>query len=65
MRYFSLIRILAVYPKHDFMLVLAVYLHCNDGSPGLFRSQYSQVLGPENCNEVNWEEFICYKVYYR
>jgi hypothetical protein len=47
------------------MLVLAVDLHCNDGSPGLFRSQYSQVLGPENWKRGELEEFICYKVYYQ
>ena len=35
---FPLIWILTVYSKHDFMLVQAVDLHCNDGSPGLFRT---------------------------
>jgi hypothetical protein len=47
-RDFSLIRVLAIYPKHNFMLVLAVNLQCDDRSPGLFRSQHSQVLGAEN-----------------
>jgi hypothetical protein len=45
---FPLIRVLAIYSKHDFMLMLVVDLDCDDGSPGLFRSQNSQVLGPEN-----------------
>jgi hypothetical protein len=45
---FPLIRVLAIYAKHNFVPVLAVDLHRDDGSPGLFRSQYSQVLGPEN-----------------
>jgi hypothetical protein len=49
-RDFSLIRVLAIYPKHNFMLVLAVNLQCDDRSPGLFRSQHSQVLGAENSN---------------
>ena len=47
------------------MLVLAVDLHCNDGSPGLFGSQYSQVLGPENWKWGESEEIVYYKVHYQ
>jgi hypothetical protein len=44
----SLIRVLAVYSKHDFVLMLAVDLHGDDRSPGLFGAQHSHVLGPEH-----------------
>ena len=56
----SLIRVLAIYSKHNFMLALAVDFQCDDGSPGLFRSQHSQVLGAENWKmRVNWWEYFC------
>jgi hypothetical protein len=32
-RYFSLIRVLTVYPEYDFVLMLTVDLHGNDRSP--------------------------------
>jgi hypothetical protein len=47
-RYFSLVRVLTVYSEHDFVLMLAVNLHGDDRSPRLFRTQHSQVLGPEH-----------------
>jgi hypothetical protein len=56
---FSLIRVLAIYSKHNFMLALAVYLQCDDGSPGLLRSQHSQVLGTENWK---WDKIVGYFV---
>jgi hypothetical protein len=48
MHYFSLIRVLAVYSEHDFVLILAVDLHGDDRPPGLFGTQHSQILGPEH-----------------
>jgi hypothetical protein len=47
-RYFSLVRVLTVYSEHDFVLMLAVNLHGDYRSPRLFRTQHSQVLGPEH-----------------
>jgi len=46
--YFSLVRVLTVYSEHDFVLVLAIDFHGDDRPPRLFRTQHSQVLGPEH-----------------
>lgn len=46
--YFSLVRVLTVYSEHDFVLMLAVNLHGDDRPPRLFRTQHSQILGPEH-----------------
>jgi hypothetical protein len=53
--YFSLIRVLAVYSEHDFVLILAVDLHGDDRSPRPFGTQHSQILGPEHWNGYEME----------